>query len=148
MSIYIKVPLFVAAVVYIYLQYIYLSVYVATYLSQKQNKRTLEIQNIEPYTPTSNLSFFTMLLKYGSQQCFSRFWKVRPLDLTWLYHVKKKDNICIVSTGARRYDFSSKSRKLVSESWKAEWWEKKSSEVNQNTEEFISKYMRMPNWPD
>ena len=41
---------------------IYLSNYVAAYLSHKQNKTTLEIQDIEHYTATSNLSFFTVLL--------------------------------------------------------------------------------------
>ena len=33
----------------------------AAYLSLKQNKRRLEIQGIDRYTPTSNLSFFTVL---------------------------------------------------------------------------------------
>ena len=41
---------------------IYLSNYGAAYLSHKQNKTTLEIQDIEHYTATSNLSFFTVLL--------------------------------------------------------------------------------------
>ena len=31
------------------------------YLSLKQNKTTQEIEDIDRYTPTSNLSFFTVL---------------------------------------------------------------------------------------
>ena len=34
----------------------------ATYLSHKQNKTTLEIQDVEPYTPTSILLCSTVLL--------------------------------------------------------------------------------------
>ena len=41
---------------------IYLSNYVAAYLSHKQNKTMLEIQDIVPYTPTSIILCSTVLL--------------------------------------------------------------------------------------
>ena len=50
---------------------IYLSNYVAAYLSHKQNKTTLEIQDIEHYTATSNLSFFHSTITNCSMGCMA-----------------------------------------------------------------------------
>ena len=62
----------------------------ATYLSHKQNKTTLEIQDVEPYTPTSILLCSTVLLPTVVWQLADAF---PASDLTWLYHVKKKDSV-------------------------------------------------------
>ena len=92
-----------------------ISVYVAAYLSHKQNKVTLEIQDKEPYTPTSNLSFFTVLLPTVLWQLAHAF---PASELTWLYHVKNKDSFYIVSAWVRQNNFSAISRKLGSGIWK------------------------------
>ena len=87
----------------------------ATYLSHKQNKATLEIQDIEPYTPTSNLLFFTVILPTAVWQLAHAF---PASDLTWLYHVKNKNSFYIVSAWVRQNNFSAISRKLGGGIWK------------------------------
>ena len=94
----------------------------AAYLSLKQNKRRLEIQGIDRYTPISNLSFFTVLQPAVVWVVWQLAHACLASDLTWFYHVKKKDSFYIVSAWARQNNFSAKSRKLGSGSSKTESW--------------------------
>ena len=109
------------------------------YLSHQQNKTTLEIQNVEPCTPTSNLLFFTVLLPTVVWVVWQLAVAFPASDLSWLYYVKNKDSFYIVSAWARQNNFSAKSRKLGSGRWKMESWEPKRSEANQKTEVIILK---------
>ena len=65
----------------------------AAYLSHKQNETTLEIQDIEPYTPTSILLCSTVLLPTVVWVVWQLADAFPASDSTWLYHVKKKDSV-------------------------------------------------------
>ena len=73
--------------------WIYLSNYVSAYLSHKRNKATLEIQDIEPYTSTSILLCSTVLLPTVVWVVWQLADAFPASDLTWLYHVIKKDSV-------------------------------------------------------
>ena len=62
-----------------------MSNFVAAYLSQKQNKTMLEIQDTEPYKVTSNFLLFTVLLSTVVWVVWQVADAFSASDLTWLY---------------------------------------------------------------